>query len=187
LCVGDSYQFGNQLISSSGDYVETFQSREGCDSIVYLEVKTLESVYDTLFVKKFSDEDYEIAGNSFSEAGIYDIETTDERGCTYFIQLDLEDYKVYWPNIFSPNDDGNNDYFQISGGPELSQVKELIIYNRWGSKVFHQEDFNEASIMQWDGKSNRSESIGGVYVFQATLLMQSGQEKTVFGSITLIR
>lgn len=36
ICEGNFYKFGNQLINRGGEYVETFLSDRGCDSVVYL-------------------------------------------------------------------------------------------------------------------------------------------------------
>ncbi|AMS27128.1 hypothetical protein AEM51_08965 [Bacteroidetes bacterium UKL13-3] len=38
-------------------------------------------------------------------------------------------------NVFTPNDDGINDCLMLKGIGELKQV-DLVIYNRWGTKVF---------------------------------------------------
>lgn len=40
------------------------------------------------------------------------------------------------PNAFTPNDDGRNDIFYIIGEKEITQLKEFIIYDRWGRTMF---------------------------------------------------
>jgi gliding motility-associated-like protein len=186
LCEGDTYLFGSQLVSDPGDYVETFISVDGCDSIVYLHTQRLITSYDTLLIQKFPDEKYEFEGQEYPEVGVYDVETVDDQGCNYFIHLQIENYQVYWPNIFSPNEDGNNDYFTISGGPELKMVRELSIYNRWGDQVFFVQNSSESQDIVWNGKKGNAIIGAGVYVFRALLLMETGQEKVIAGAITLV-
>jgi len=43
------------------------------------------------------------------------------------------------PNIFTPNNDGVNDAFEIQG---LQPHSLLIIYNRWGNEIYKSEDYN---------------------------------------------
>jgi gliding motility-associated-like protein len=51
------------------------------------------------------------------------------------------------PNLFTPNGDGVNDYFEIRGLSNYPN-NELIIVNRWGNEVFRQTNYQN----KWDGK-----------------------------------
>ncbi len=55
------------------------------------------------------------------------------------------------PQGFSPNGDGNNDTFIISGINRDTEQVELQIFNRWGSLVYGSEDY----LNTWDGKANQ--------------------------------
>lgn len=48
---------------------------------------------------------------------------------------------VYAPDVFSPNNDQQNDVFFVQAGDCVKQIKELIIYNRWGEVIFRDENF----------------------------------------------
>ena len=50
------------------------------------------------------------------------------------------------PNLFTPNGDGINDYFEIRGLSNYPN-NELIIVNRWGNEVFRQTNYQN----KWDG------------------------------------
>jgi gliding motility-associated-like protein len=52
----------------------------------------------------------------------------------------------YFPNSFSPNNDGKNDEYRIyfDRAPTYYHVE---IYDRWGHRVFQSNDYNEA----WNG------------------------------------
>ncbi len=66
--------------------------------------------------------------------------------------------------LVTPNGDGINDTFSISTHNRDSR-QELSIYNRWGSKVYHQYAYNNT----WNGQSNVKGSgemlLEGTYFF----------------------
>jgi len=51
------------------------------------------------------------------------------------------------PNIFTPNADNFNDYFQIKHIENYPNSK-LVIYNRWGNKVYESLNYQN----EWNGK-----------------------------------
>ena len=64
------------------------------------------------------------------------------------------------PNVFSPNNDGNNDFFEIQNLPENTEV---IILNRWGNIVFSSANYQN----NWDGKdASGKELVDGVYTYK---------------------
>jgi gliding motility-associated-like protein len=64
-------------------------------------------------------------------------------------------------NVFTPNGDGENDYFKLAGTNDpCYDVMEVTIINRWGIKVFESID----PLFQWDGKNNgKQDCAEGVY------------------------
>uniref|UniRef100_UPI0025C644BA gliding motility-associated C-terminal domain-containing protein n=1 Tax=Marinilabilia sp. TaxID=2021252 RepID=UPI0025C644BA len=88
------------------------------------------------------------------------------------------DEEVLIPNAFSPNGDGMNDYFVLSGIPDEGQIT-LTVFNRWGNLVYESEGRRYQN--DWDGKSNISNmvSIGeelpnGVYFYVISVKMTVG-------------
>lgn len=64
--------------------------------------------------------------------------------------------KLKVPNIFTPNGDGINDYFEIGYGDEGKPINDLSVYflsnkltifNRWGRIVYESNDYKN----DWDG------------------------------------
>lgn len=52
------------------------------------------------------------------------------------------------PNVFTPNNDGDNDYFKLGGSPDpCFDSIAITIYNRWGKKVYESND----PYFEWDG------------------------------------
>ena len=95
---------------------------------------------------------------------------------------------IFIPNVFSPNGDGNNDYFNIYGRFNLVNVAELNIYDRWGNQLYGKTDLPPNDHNQgWDGKFRGQDMQPGVYVYVAKLDYEDGVQQTVTGSITLVR
>lgn len=95
------------------------------------------------------------------------------------------------PNVFTPNNDGVNDFFTIDSD---FQTVSIGIYNRWGELVF--EDSSTIQSLSWDGKHYRNLHMvsDGVYYYVATFKASVndgfGNYKTIEesrkGSVTVI-
>jgi gliding motility-associated-like protein len=96
------------------------------------------------------------------------------------------------PNAFSPNGDGINDKFVISGiskGKVQAQTSSLEVFNRWGTLVYRSKGKNyvDGLGLLWDGTSSTSNmvSIGselpnGTYFYVFTVkvnISESGKEQ----------
>ena len=66
------------------------------------------------------------------------------------------------PNIFTPNGDGSNDYFQVYA-KSLKAFKGMIM-NRWGKVLYEWTDWTKPEA-GWDGKISGSEASPGVYYY----------------------
>ena len=83
-----------------------------------------------------------------SHDGCYVVQAQNETGCLAYDEVCIEvteDFSIYLPNTFTPNNDGINDIFAVYG-ENISEVK-LAVYDRWGAKVFYSEDV----LKGWDG------------------------------------
>jgi gliding motility-associated-like protein len=90
------------------------------------------------------------------------------------------DGKIFIPNAFSPNNDGNNDVFHVR--PDFGYyVKQILIMNRWGQVVY------EGSQVDWDGTAAGAHCETGVYYYILKLACIRGGEVVRTGDITLIR
>lgn len=69
---------------------------------------------------------------------------------------------VFFPNAFTPNDDGVNDVYAPIG-TDVTQFT-MRIYNRWGEQVF----FTDKIGRTWDGTMNGKHAPDDVYVFKAS-------------------
>jgi gliding motility-associated-like protein len=127
-------------------------------------------------------------GRSFSRAGTYPIQLTSSAGCDSLVTLNLDFYKVFTPNAFSPNGDGVNDYFSILGEADLVEIKSLQVFDKWGNLAYFGEHLPpDQASSGWDGTFRGSLSSTGIYVYTAVLIMDDGQERRLSGSVSLIR
>jgi gliding motility-associated-like protein len=186
VCDGEAYQFGQQLLTESGIFRDTLISVDGCDSVITLTIEGLTTIRDTMYETIFDGEKFTFEGRTFRNEGEHIVPLTDADGCDYFVHIFLEPLKVYFPNVFSPNNDGNNDLFTVYGGEELILVKELSVYDRWGGKVFIKENFLPNGNDGWDGLSGGIRATTGVYTFRSVLRLSNGQEKDFYGSVLLV-
>jgi len=91
----------------------------------------------------------------------------------------------YAPNVFSPNDDGDNDEWHIYL-PCAWQSFHLAVFDRWGSLVFRSDDPEEG----WDGFVRGRAPVPGVYVWRLEWTGELfGQPKTYReeGDVTVLR
>jgi len=99
-----------------------------------------------------------------TQTTIYCVEVTSANGCkdTSCITITVElpcpkAENLAVPNAFSPNGDNVNDEFCLQGWDDCVEEFNIVIYNRWGEKVYesNQSDFC------WDGENQDP----GVFVY----------------------
>ena len=176
ICNNESYQFGDILISESGGYNEILKNENNCDSIVALTLEILPELQESVSAKIFEGETYtDITGQRFTTSGTYGVELINDLGCDSLVQLQLEFYNVYFPNVFTPNSDSHNNRFLISGNRDLSEIKSLDIYDRWGMQVYSGIDEFQNDSNGWDGRLHGKLVEQGIYTYISTLEMNDGK------------
>ena len=90
---------------------------------------------------------------------------------------------VYIPNAFTPNSDGRNELFSVSGigYTEL----QMIIFDRWGNMLFNQTSSNPG----WNGMNmfNNSMCQQGVYVYKVIVKNIFNKQQEFKGTVSLLR
>lgn len=188
ICEGDTYTLGNQQLSMPGIYFDTLKSVNNCDSLVEIDLRVDGSIATTVNAKIFPNESYKVGDFSFDQSGEYTRTIPSTIGCDSTVTLLLDYYSVYFPNTFSPNGDGINDFFVINAGTDLAEINNFRIFDRWGNQVFQQTSLVPNNLSSgWDGRFDGQNTIEGVYLYMANLLMDDGVERSVSGMVTLIR
>src|SRR5690554_250510 len=104
----------------------------------------------------------------------------------YYFDLLVENCPPHIPQVFTPNNDGYNDWFNIQGLYDIFEKHKLLIYNRYGTLVFEGDNEN-----RWTGKSNRGLNNSGNILPTGTyfyvLNLNDIYYKTLTGWVYLIR
>ncbi len=106
-----------------------------------------------------------------------DKDTTNNYLTTYFTNL-KEDEVFLFPPVFTPDNDGENDYLAIYLSLEEGTDLAINVFNLRGRKVkrIYQGKYNKNQTLLWDGKNDNNEILPrGVYIL--TIEYQKGGEK----------
>ena len=179
ICLDDTYQFGDKMLTQSGIYIDTFKSVNNCDSIVTLDLRELGILADTIDRKIFEGEKFEIERYTFANEGDHLANLESAQGCDSLVLVQLEYYNVFMPNIFSPSKDGENKTFKIYSEEGLINDYVLRIYDQWGNRVYIGQE--------WDGTHTGKEVNNGLYSYLLHIVMDDGIERIFNGSVTLVR
>ncbi len=118
--------------------------------------------------------------------GIYWVEVN-VNGCvitdTVKVEGSLGAGILWFPNSFTPNNNGLNDIF-IGQGADITYI-HMLIFNRWGELIFETEKLDEG----WNGKRKGVLSELGVYVWKVEYKSKCTAEvmNEKIGSVTLVR
>ena len=92
----------------------------------------------------------------------------------------LTSVRLYLPNAFTPGGNALNPEFRpVFSDPDEVEYFRMTIYNRWGNLLFYTENLERG----WDGDHCPE----GVYVALVCYKPRGGKERTIRGSVTLVR
>lgn len=115
--------------------------------------------------------------HTYTAEGEYEITltVTDIFGCTAEVKkkISVFDYYLVMPNVFTPNEDGINDYFF----PKFINIEslEFWILNKWGETIYYTDDLNSQG---WNGKINQGAATPGNYVYKLKFKTLDGRTLT---------
>ena len=111
---------------------------------------------------------------------------TDKHGCTntdsIFVRF-IDCAEIVVPSAFTPNADGNNDYFFLMQN-KFYKLNTFQVFNRWGQLIFYTDDLNSKG---WDGTLNGKPQPNEVYTYNIVATDFNGMIKTKKGNVTLLR
>ncbi len=91
----------------------------------------------------------------------------------------IEDIQAY--NVFSPNGDGINDYFEIKNAERYPKML-VEVYSRWGDQLFSTVGYGSGN--EWDGTARGKEAPVGTYYY---IIIPYQGAKPISGNVTIIR
>jgi gliding motility-associated-like protein len=89
------------------------------------------------------------------------------------------------PNAFTPNGNGDNDYFfprQLLSSSVSTFHMQIL--NRWGQQIF---ETRQKDGRGWDGRFNGSDQPAGVYIYLIKVSFANGASESYQGNVTLLR
>ena len=109
--------------------------------------------------------------------GTYSVKVTvDDCSVVKEINIEQGNCLFFVPNIITPNDDGKNDVFIIESDFRITNRFWLIIYNRWGEKVYESHNYDN----DWNGDGLSD----GVYFYKCQNVVSGA---VVRGGVTIVR
>ena len=87
---------------------------------------------------------------------------------------------LFIPNAFTPNGDGLNDTFGVSG--EAIKEFHIKIFNRWGEIIFETQNAKD----RWDGTYMGEQVPEGTYTYMVTAAGVSGKRQSREGKVKVV-
>lgn len=161
---------GSGLLSDTSGWIKISGSytAQGCEQFIALQINPLDRTYYYLD---------DISLTALSPGGYASFD------CKGFLTVSA-------PNIFTPNNDGINDRFELIGMNQVSLANsdftpfESVITNRWGHVVARFKNQN----VSWDGTSNGKPVEEGVYFYKVQAMRSvCGEIYNFEGCVQVIR
>ncbi len=116
----------------------------------------------------------------------YNLVIFDTNGCRWETsikgELDMNcERDVYVPNTFTPNGDGENDVFRVVA--YNLELVELLIFNRWGEKIFETND----PARGWNGNFKGDVCKTDVYEWKLIYKDNYHRRKIKIGHVNLLK
>jgi gliding motility-associated-like protein len=144
----------------------------------------------------FGDNDFSSQENpihEYSFPSLYEVKlfASTADGCvdsTSKIVKYKEVIQIYIPNVFTPNYDGTNDFFELFAKGRIDEFS-IKIFDRWGGQIFYTDNIENS----WDGKNKTGKEVQvGVYTYLIEYgaydpVFEEAISKQISGTITILR
>lgn len=124
-----------------------------------------------------------------TENTVYTVKAIAENLCpdsadvtVYFMSGECAQPYIFVPKAFTPNSDGNNDFFIVRG----LDIKEVyfVVWDRWGEKVYETSD---PAAQGWDGTFNGKDLTPDSYAWYLRVTCGNGEIYVDKGDVTLLK
>ncbi len=155
------------------------------EDVQYTDLSTGNGIVDwEWFVGDGNGYDVQNPIHAYSGGGAYTVTltVTDDNGCVDTTSQEiLIALLPVLPTAFTPNGDGENDYFVIRGGPFTAV--DFKVYSNWGELIFQTTEQSPG----WDGTYKNKPAPLGVYTWTYEVEIPGGRYIIESGDVTLIR
>lgn len=177
--------------AAEGIFTQSFINQQGCDSIIIETISLLPSDTLTQFAETCIEADTGIVTTVFTNS--YGCDSIVYRFTTLLPYDSCHEMVIpkhlFIPNIFSPNNDGVNDFFFIfSNQGSVANVPYFRVFDRWGGLVLERFNIQPNDPSKgWDGTESGKRAAPGVYVWTAMIENTDGKKQFLKGDVTLVR
>jgi len=102
----------------------------------------------------------------------------------YVYVIILKPIEVY--DVFTPNDDGYNDYWEIRNAFQYTNL-EVFIFDRWGQQVFYSKPYGTSMHHVFEGKSQKNGKDLPIGTYYYIIKPNDGEQEPFTGTVTIIR
>ncbi len=127
-----------------------------------------------------------------TETTTYRLQMTDTAGCSIddFVNVAVRKSRdIFIPNSFSPNQDGINDSFYPYGGFEIVAIHSMLVFDRWGGKVFESKEkfLPNDPDAGWDGFAKNKPAEPSTYLYTMNVEFIDGEIILFSGEVNLMK
>lgn len=125
--------------------------------------------------------------HTYADTGLYTVSqiVINQYGCrdTTDVPVRIQaEFTFFIPNAFTPNGDGENDFF-MGEGIGISDFK-FLVFDRWGNRIFESDN----PALGWNGVlPNGNPAQIDVYVYKIYILDVMNEDHTYIGHFSLVR
>lgn len=128
--------------------------------------------------------------------GYYILQVESADGCLGIDTINLtidRNRNVFIPNVFSPNVDGTNDFFEVFADDQsVEEITNFKVYDRWGTLVYQnpqpfKPSESRSNGNRWNGYYKDNPANLGVYVYLCEVKFVDGVVITFRGDVMLMR
>lgn len=191
ICRGDTVLIGNKKYTVAGSYIDTFAGYRSCDSVLYTDIKFINSSGSSAYFVICKGDTVMINGNPITVAGNYHDTLENYLGCDSVILTSIsydtnplkcdKSARFFIPNTFTPNGNAKNELFALTG--HNIDMVHMQIFNRWGEKLFD----TTAKDAAWDGNYKAVECQQGIYIYIIIVTGNDGKQHFLKGTLHLLR
>jgi gliding motility-associated-like protein len=206
LCENQTYILPDStVVSATGRYYQTLQTKDGCDSVTFYDVTVFKSpshLQASADACLNNNTSVELRATGGYESYIWnglpspDSVFTATAAGTYTVKVDnfcgsktdtvkvfeTCDFPIYFPSAFTPNGDFLNDILKVPVQNKNKLIR-LSVYDRWGNLVFATTDPD----IGWNGSRKSIPQPVGIYIYYLEMEGLSGRKLNQKGTVALIR
>jgi len=164
----------NQEVTVNNELIPTHSNEHGGEVVTTIRTETTEEIITT--IKHSPDAPAEKSVSKTTKTTRQELQREKQKS-------DQEDNSIEnLPNVFTPNNDGSNDYFSI----QSSGVKDfsIVVMDNKNSVVFKSDDAN----FKWNGVDLKGDQVPeGNYIYYITGYNAKGKVITKYSALKVVR